>query len=229
MLPLTTGVEEEVNTQHHDCPPLVATTHTQELDAELDTDENLIDHQTSPALWPAPALPALPALPQLLASPRVYSGSCLALSTQLVAYIQSLLAPPPCIAVSIGSGFGLLEAHLMNGTDAVHVIGVEVEPSPNKYLPPSHHRTVNGTRFLEPLTARATTWLFVYPRRVGLVKEYMAAYGEGSVERIIWAGPRADWDDYKTCFTGWHLHEQEAGAVGGHAWELIAVASKSSA
>lgn len=209
MSPLMAGPEEAVNTQHHD--------------PDADTGAHHIPHEHPATLWTAPSLPPLP---QLATSPTRYSGSCLALSTQLVAYIQSLLAPPPHIAVSIGSGFGLLEAYLMTGPHVFHVIGVEVEPSPNKYLPSSHHRPVNGTRFLEPLVAQATAWLFVYPRRVGLVEEYMAAYGQESVEMIIWAGPKADWDDYRPCFSGWHLREQDAGAVGGYPWEMIAVASK---
>jgi hypothetical protein len=184
-----------------------------------------MDEETSPATWTAPVLPSLP---QLSALPTAYSGSCLALSTQLVAYLQTLLPSSPCFTVSIGSGFGLLEAYLMTGHQDFPVVGVEVEPSSNKYLPSSHHRLVHGTRFLEPLADQAKTWLFIYPRRVGLVREYMETYGQGGVERIIWAGPKADWDDYKPCFTGWHVQEQDADGVGGRAWELIAVANKSS-
>ncbi|EUC45252.1 hypothetical protein COCMIDRAFT_96079 [Bipolaris oryzae ATCC 44560] len=173
-------------------------------------------------------VPVLPPLPRLVATPTAYSGSCLALSPQLIAYLQTLLAPPPCITVSIGSGFGLLEAYIMNGPDTFHIIGVEVAPSPNKYLPSSHHRLVTGTRFLEPLAETARIWLFVYPRRIGLIQEYMATYGQGAVERIIWAGPKADWDDYRACFANWTLQEQEADMVGGRAWELIVVADKKS-
>lgn len=187
---------------------------------EPDAEEMLNAHHESPS----------PTLPPLVAAPTAYSGSCLALSTRLVAFIQTLLPPPPAMTLSIGSGFGLLEAYL--GTAGPHspcVIGVEVEPSPNKYLPASHHRLVHGTRFLEPLAAEAVTWLFVYPRRVGLVQEYMAEHGEGRVERVVWAGPKADWDDYKSCFAGWYVEEHEADRVGGRAWELIAVASKAPA
>ncbi|KNG45554.1 hypothetical protein DDE82_004631 [Stemphylium lycopersici] len=194
--------------------------------AEPDAEQIVNAHHESP---PSSALPASlwPALPPLVASPTAFSGSCLALSTRLVAFLQTLLPPPPAVALSIGSGFGLLEAYL--GTTGQHspwVVGVEVEPSPNKYLPASHHRLVHGTRFLAPLAAEAAAWLFVYPRRVGLVQEYMAEHGGGRVERVVWAGPKADWDDYKPCFAGWHVEEHEADHVGGRAWELIAVASK---
>lgn len=171
-----------------------------------------------------------PALPQLTDRPTVYSGCCLALSTSLVAHLHALLPPAPALALSIGSGFGLLEALLTAAPCSAHVVGVEVEPSPNVYLPTACHRTVYGTRFLEPLAAEASAWLFVYPRRVGLVHEYMAAYGHGSVQRMVWIGPQADWDDYKGCFApAWNVYTQGADAIGGKPWELIAVAERGSA
>ncbi|KAF2627091.1 hypothetical protein BU25DRAFT_69485 [Macroventuria anomochaeta] len=174
-------------------------------------------------------LPAggLPSLPQLTDKANVYSGCCLALSAPLVAHVHSLLPPPPALTLSIGSGFGLLEALLIAPPYASNIIGVEVEPSANTYLSAPHHRIVYGTRFLEPLAAQATGWLFVYPRRVGLVGEYVAAYGRDRVNTIIWVGPQADWDDYQGCFAaGWEVQTQGADAVGGKAWELIAIARK---
>jgi hypothetical protein len=165
-------------------------------------------------------------LPVLTPSPIAYPGSCLAISKPLIACLQSVLAPSPSLTLSIGSGFGLLEAYLNALPSSCQVIGVEVEPSSNKYLPASHHRVVHGTRFLEPLAAEATTWLFVYPRRVGLVQEYMSEYGEGAVRKIVWAGPKADWDDYKGCFVGWDVDERSADEVGGRAWELVAIATR---
>ena len=86
--------------------------------------------------------------------------------------------------------------------------------------------TVYGTRFLEPLAAEAQAWLFVYPKRVALVSEYIAAFGRGNVRTIVWAGPQADWHDYKGCFTGWNVETTNADEVGGKAWELIATAKK---
>jgi hypothetical protein len=163
-------------------------------------------------------------LPGLTSAPTAYPGCCLGLSAPLVAHFQSHLPPPPSLALSIGSGFGLLEAHLL--AHSRNVIGVEVAPSSNQYLPAPHHRVVHGTRFLEPLAAKATTWLFVYPRRSGLVQQYMSEHGLGSVEKIIWAGPKADWEDYTACFGGWDVQEQSADEVGGRAWELIAVATR---
>lgn len=168
-----------------------------------------------------------PSLPALTNKATVYPGCCLALSTPLVAHIHTLLPPAPALALSIGSGFGLLEALLIAPPYNAQVVGVEVEPSSNSYLPATQHRVVHGSRFLEPLAAEAEAWLFVYPRRVGLVNEYIAAHGRDNVQTIIWIGPQADWDDYKGCFAaGWNVHTHGADEVGGKAWEMIATAKR---
>ncbi|KAF2243498.1 hypothetical protein BU26DRAFT_523791 [Trematosphaeria pertusa] len=168
----------------------------------------------------------LPSVPALSSSPTAYPGCCLALSAPLLQRLCSLLPPTPSLTLSIGSGAGLLEALLLEH-HALNLIGVDVHPTPNRYLPCTHHRTVPGTRFLEPLAANAPAWLFVYPRRVALVEEYLDAYGKGSVERVVWIGPRADWDDYKGCFgRGWHVRLESADELGGRAWELVAVARR---
>lgn len=184
---------------------------------ELPSDEELLSDEE------------LPSLPVLTDTAAVYSGCCLALSTPLVAHLHSLLPRAPTLTLSIGSGFGLLEALLAASPYNTPIVGVEVEPSPNAYLPKLHHRTVHGSRFLEPLAADAEAWLFVYPRRVALLSEYMTAYGCDSVQTIVWAGPQADWEEYMPCFTvGWNMQIQSAQEVGGKPWELIAIARKAS-
>jgi hypothetical protein len=182
-------------------------------------DDDLTNSQNYDAMNP-------PTLPSLTEKPMAYSGCCLALSVPLVTHIHALFPPPPALVLSIGSGFGLLEAHLLTVQPSPRLVGVEVSPSPNHYLPAINLHTVHGTRFLEPLAGEATTWLFVYPRRVGLISEYMDEYSNGSVEQIIWIGPQADWDDYKGRFTGWTVQTQNADVVGGRAWDMIAVANK---
>jgi hypothetical protein len=171
-------------------------------------------------------------LPALTDTPTAFAGCCLALSTRLIQHLRSLLPPLPALILSVGSGFGLLEAHLLAASSplprSIHIIGVEVEPSPNHYLLAANHRVVYGTRFLDPLAAEATGWLFVYPRRVDLVNEYMGTYGQGQVEHVIWIGPRADWDEYASCFVGWEVQLQSADEVGGRAYDMIAVAQKHS-
>jgi hypothetical protein len=170
---------------------------------------------------------SIPPLPPLTDTATLYSGCCLALSTPLIGRLHSLLPAAPGLTLSIGSGFGLLEALLLAESRRPRVVGVEVEPSSNVYLPASNHRVVHGTRFLEPLAAEASTWLFVYPRRVGLLNEYISEYGNERVDRIVWAGPQADWNDYKDCFgKEWTVQTQGADQFGGRAWELVAVASR---
>jgi len=167
-----------------------------------------------------------PPLPVLTNAPKAYPGCCLALSAPLIEHIHSLLPPIPALTLSIGSGFGLLEAYVLAISQPPHLLGVEVEKSPNQYLPAKKLRVVHGTRFLEPLAAEAATWLFVYPRRVGLVSEYLREHGQGIVEKIVWIGPQADWDDYLQCFAGWDVQIYNADEVGGRAWDTIAVAKR---
>lgn len=166
------------------------------------------------------------ALPALTDTPKAYPGCCLALSIPLVEHIHSLLPPPSALSLSIGSGFGLLEAHILALPQPSYLLGVEVHPSPNQYLPATNHRVVHGTRFLEPLAAEAATWLFVYPRRVGLINEYLKMHGQGMIQHIIWIGPQADWNDYSDCFEGWDIQLQNADEVGGRAWDVIATAKR---
>jgi len=174
---------------------------------------------------PAQSLP--PPLPSLADKPAVHPGCCLALSAPLLAHLAALLGPSSNLILSIGSGYGLLEALLLAEPHCLDIVGVEVQPSSNRFLPASHHHTVSGSRFLDPRAAESAAWLFVYPRRVGLVDEYIAAYGDGTVERMVWIGPTADWEDYKGCFgRAWAVEVRSADEVGGRAWELIAVALK---
>ncbi|KAF1970228.1 hypothetical protein BU23DRAFT_395967, partial [Bimuria novae-zelandiae CBS 107.79] len=166
-------------------------------------------------------------LPCLSTKSTVYPGCCLALSVPLLAHLHALLPQPPALTLSIGSGYGLLEAILLNPPYNVNIVGVEVQPSPNTHLPHTRHRTVPGSRFLEPLAQEAGVWMFAYPRRVGLLDEYLREHGGGKVEMVVWIGPTMDWEDYRGCFEEWQVEAKSAEEVGGRAWEVIAVARKS--
>ncbi|KAL1602334.1 hypothetical protein SLS60_005749 [Paraconiothyrium brasiliense] len=170
--------------------------------------------------------PEEPSLPQLSNTPTVHPASCLALSTPLLAHLASLLPRSPSLTISIGSGYGLLEALLLASPYSLNIIGVEVQPSPNTHLPRTHHREVAGSRFLEPLAGEAEAWLFVYPRRVGLLHEYIKEFARGKVQAVVWIGPTADWEDYKGAFVGWDVKVKGADELGGRAWEIVAVARK---
>lgn len=170
---------------------------------------------------------SISSLPSISPSPKTYSGCCLALSSQLLSYLSRTLPPAPSLILSIGSGYGLLEALLIRAPYSANIVGVEVHPSSNQYLPSSHHRDVSGTRFLDELAAEATAWMFVYPRRVGLVSEYIKVHGDESVQTILWIGPQADWVDYEGCFgTSWNVQITPADEVGGRLWDMVAVVTK---
>jgi hypothetical protein len=153
----------------------------------------------------------------------------------LLVYLKTILPSASELVLSIGSGYGLLEALLLQSDRGINVVGVEVLPSSNRYLPPSHHLTVTGSRVLEPLAAKASAWIFVYPKRIGLLHEYIQAYGADNVKQIIWIGPRADWEDYRGCFQesndalSWNVKTLTADEVGGTPWEVIAIAQKEKA
>lgn len=173
-----------------------------------------------------------PSLPTLTAHPSVYPGSCLALSQPLLNNLSARLPKGPALVLSVGSGYGLLEALLLTPPYSINVVGVEVQPSSNRYLPATHHREVTGTRFLDDLADEADAWLFVYPKRVGLLDEYLKEFGKGKVELIVWAGPKADWEDYAGLLENgklgvkWDVKAYSADEMGGAAWEMIAFARK---
>lgn len=166
-------------------------------------------------------------LPTLTSTTTAYHGCCLALSTPLVTHLASLLKPPPHLTLSVGSGYGLLEALLLSPPYSLNIVGVEVQPSSNRYLPPTNHREVAGSRSLHKLAGEAEVWMFVYPRRVGIIEEYLEEYGHQKVQVLVWVGPRSDWEDYKDIFgKEWKVHVKGADEVGGRAWEMIAIARR---
>ncbi|PVH94027.1 hypothetical protein DM02DRAFT_618897 [Periconia macrospinosa] len=189
--------------------------HSDDFDPEYD---NGIEN------WP---LDNLPVLPPLSPHPAVLSGCCVALSSRLLSNLSTVLPPAPSLVLSIGSGSGLLEGLLRADPYNIHILGVEVQPSVNRYLSVAHHRTVTGTYSLEPLASESEAWMFIYPRRVGLIQAYISMYEDSAVSKILWIGPAADWDDYKVCFGNrWNVKVQNADEIGGREWELVVVASK---
>ncbi|PSN68191.1 hypothetical protein BS50DRAFT_573147 [Corynespora cassiicola Philippines] len=168
-------------------------------------------------------------LPRLSGEPVAHPGCCLGLSETLLDHLHSILPPPPGRILSIGSGYGLLEALLLAPPFSLNVTGVEVYPSSNRFLPIDHHNVVSGTRFLDEEAGSYHAWLFVYPRRVGLITEYIHNYGKENenVKTIVWAGPQADWEDYSSCFgEQWQVKTFSAEEFGGRAWELLAIAKR---
>lgn len=155
-------------------------------------------------------------LPTLSDEPHRYPDLCLSLSHKLVCSITQLLEDQPdtSLVLSVGSGSGLLEAHLQahwsSQTGCFREIrGIEIRTAPgarpvNKWLPENLSSTVRGTWELSPELNSAGALLFVYPREPGLVNRYLLAAAENSnnemLRTVIWLGPQADWETFQDCF-----------------------------
>lgn len=157
-------------------------------------------------------------LPELNDTPGRQPDFCLSISNKLIHTLTTILITtgPDSnnnLVLSVGSGSGLLEAHLLKhltsfpeSTSTFTIQGVEVRSPPtaapvNKYLPEQHSATVRGTWELSPLLDAADTLLFVYPREPGLVTRYLVAR-PASLRIVLWLGPRADWEVFGGCLQG---------------------------
>lgn len=131
-------------------------------------------------------------LPQLSDMAAQHPDCCCSLSKTLIARIASLLQTELGLALSIGSGTGLLEALLLDYRPTMNLRAVEVSKAVNKYLPGDSMETVNGTWDLCNSAHDAGSWIFVYPREAGLIKRYAQVFVQGSTKQVIWIGPLAD-------------------------------------
>ena len=131
-------------------------------------------------------------LPQLSDVAAHHPDCCSSLSKTLIAKIASLLPTKLGLALSIGSGAGLLEALLLDYRPTINLRAVEVSNDVNKYLPEDLMETVNGTWDLCNSAHDAGSWIFVYPREADLIKKYAQVFGQGSIKQVIWIGPLAD-------------------------------------
>ncbi|POS77410.1 hypothetical protein DHEL01_v204187 [Diaporthe helianthi] len=189
------------------------------------------------------------ALPKLTNTPTRHPDLCLSISTKLLQTLTTILTNTnggPVTAdnfiLSVGSGSGMLEAHLQQHLNALPrpwstcftVKGVEVSSATlkpmNKYLPASQALSVRGTWEVCPFVAAADTLMFVYPRDPGLVNQYLKpkAGAPHPLRVVLWLGPRADWDVFGGCFRDVEgfgeveVMEGEAGA-GVAEFEMVAV------
>lgn len=143
----------------------------------------------------------------------------------------------------------------------MQVYGVEVpgggdSTGLNRYLPPERRIVVDGSwdvldrngldkllleRDLHGLGANRAgldgdgdvVLMFVYPRLPSLVKRYLDVWigDRGRLGAIVWAGPRADWEDYRDIFEGlkvqdWDLSMGWGVDVGVGEGEGVAVARR---
>lgn len=187
-------------------------------------------------------------LPKLHPTPTRHPDLCLSISTRLLQTLTDILTTTDGgpdnkenLILSVGSGSGLLEAHLQNhlaslaGLSAdTHftVKGVEVTApaAVNKYLPAPQAPTVRGTWEVSGLAEAAHTLMFVYPRDPRLVDRYLemaAAAADRPLRVVFWLGPRADWDVFGGCFTGLEglgeVEVLEGTGAGVAEFEMVAV------
>ncbi|OOF89908.1 hypothetical protein ASPCADRAFT_212396 [Aspergillus carbonarius ITEM 5010] len=162
---------------------------------------------------------------QLSPSPKAFPDCCLDISSTLTAYLAGLLPSTPAFTISVGCGSGLLEALIAYRHPNTHIIGVEVALSVNRYLSEPDIDVVSGTWDLYSRAAQATAWMFVYPREPKLVTKYLETYGHGSVQLIVWLGPRADWADYEPCFrnSSFSVSLPDDDDVGLMGYEMLAI------
>lgn len=149
------------------------------------------------------------ALPAITDTPQRYPDYCLSISVPLINTITTILksSAQPGLFISIGSGSGLLEAHLqwhwsLTNTNPCNLTieGIEViSPQPiNRYLAKENHSTVRGTWEVSQRVSFASALMFVYPREPGLVERYLADKAAAGVMVVVWLGPKADWATFES-------------------------------
>lgn len=159
-------------------------------------------------------------LPNLDDVPRRYPDSCLSISTHLIRTLTDVLTsdcsrasgPQKSLVVSVGSGSGLLEAHLQSLWSSLPgckltIEGVEVRTAEevcpvNRYLSEEHCTTVRGTFEVSQKGREASALVFVYPREPVLIQRYLQVAkddGDSPLETLVWLGPKADWETFAGC------------------------------
>lgn len=163
--------------------------------------------------------------------PCHHPDCCMGISHTLLQTLIDLLPPRPAISVlSIGSGTGLIECLLSQLLDdSVDICGVEVSPNVNKYLAEENMFYVGGTWDLCRQAARSQVWMFVYPRDPQLIVRYLQSYHHHALSKIIWLGPRMDWQDYENVLQSSKFSRLTVLENRGSAkYEMVAVAEPSS-
>lgn len=164
---------------------------------------------------------------ELNASPKLLPGCCLAISNTLITYLSSILPKQTAFTISVGSGSGLLEGLITYAHPEVSVEGVEVESTINRYIAEERMHVVNGGWGVYPGAQHAVAWMFVYPRDPKLITRYIHAYGDQTVEMILWLGPRVDWSDYEPCFCQSSFSDLSFPVDAGLApYEVLVVATR---
>lgn len=125
-------------------------------------------------------------------------------------------------------GSGYLEALLLHlvGHESLNLLGLEVSPSINKYLPEEHFHYVSGTWATYPGAVSANLVLFVYPRVPLLMERYLRQLQESACDKVIWIGPSLDWADYEPVLLSSHFSTLCHQSEGVAEYEMLVIATK---
>lgn len=164
--------------------------------------------------------------------PAHHADCCVALSKPLIQAMVDQLLRSPALILSVGSGTGLLENLLlqhameMDGSSPLDLYGIEVPTCVNKYLPEERSLRVASSRNLYTDAMFASAMIFVYPRQVSLVSEYIEVGLNGALERLLWLGHRSDWSDTMTTISAGFAAIQYVEDPGIAEYELLVIATK---
>jgi len=152
--------------------------------------------------------------PTLGTSPARHTRCCLSLSRPIVDIIVSHLPATAALALSIGSGSGLLEQLIHTTNPHLDFYGVEVAGAENIYLPVEKVHRVVGSWQVCPVAAEASIWMFVYPRSPTLVHSYLDGVPNArNLEIVVWIGPTVDWEHFKSSFEDHYPYDETRGLV----------------
>ncbi|KAF2455987.1 hypothetical protein BDY21DRAFT_65284 [Lineolata rhizophorae] len=167
------------------------------------------------------------AVPSVAVEPTLFPDLCVRVSLPLIQVLAGIMAKKPAFNLSVGCGSGLLEALLLSADSSLDVVGVEVSPDINHYLPPRCLEVVPGTWTCSEKAGLASCWLFVYPRDPRLLSRYLSVYGAAEVQIVIWIGARLDWPVFEPFMRSDLFHPVELPEIEELApYEMVALLRK---
>ena len=169
------------------------------------------------------------AFKNLTEEPAHYADCCPAVSKHLIKTLADRLPLSPALILSVGSGTGLLERMLLQAGEAcgrpIDVYGVEVTSCSNVHLPRDRVLEVPSTTSVSEKLMLASTLMFVYPRQRSLIEKYLDASVGGTLEQVVWLGPRNDYPDAGELLLASFLDIECLDGAGIAEYELLAIAS----
>lgn len=163
--------------------------------------------------------------------PAHFADCCVAVSRPLIQAVAARLPRSPALVLSIGSGSGFLENLLLEYVTRSHyaspldLYGVEVPSCANKHLPAECLLRVDSTTSLYTDAVFASALLFVYPRQVSLIAQYLNVCLGGALESLLWLGHRNDWPDAASLICAAFDHVEYYDGPGFVEYELLVIAT----